>query len=201
MAKVIKHKAAVKQAETVKVAQFRGGLAGKGTLLKRDRSILLKKRDWKRKERVLNSGEDKFMVFDDYFQSDTEDAQRQQVEWVKDHLNIGSDFFTHFLKVEPAIFSGWLARHRSLRPEQREHLADLWHTILHLMSFMNSDTSQVKKLLRHQVAPEARSAIRLPEWTGTSMLNFLEQAGPPATRVVDEYVTAFRFGDLYASAK
>ena len=140
-------------------------------------------------------------MFDEYFQSDTEDAQRHQVAWAKDHLSIDTGFFANFLKVDEVKFSGWMAKHESLHTEQREHLAELWRTILHLMSFMNSDTSRVKQLLRHRVLPEKHSAIRLPKWTGTSMLSFLEREGPPATRVVDEYVIAFRFGDLYASSQ
>jgi hypothetical protein len=136
------------------------------------------------------------MPVPDFFQSDTEGAQREQVRWVGENLALGEAFFTAFLKVSPAVFTEWLMGGAKLRGGQREQLVDFWRTILHLMSFLGSDASRVRTMLSHQVPAETSVPMPLPKWAGTTLSEYLRENGRSATRDVDKWVTAFRFGDL-----
>jgi hypothetical protein len=136
------------------------------------------------------------MPVPDFFQSDTEGAQREQVRWVGENLALGEAFFAEFLKASPAVFAEWLTGGAKLRRAQHEQLRDFWRTILHLMSFLGSDVSRVRTMLSHPVPAETSVPMPLPKWAGTTLIEYLRQNGARAIQCVDEWVTAIRFGEL-----
>jgi len=141
-------------------------------------------------------------IVPDFFQDEGDTALRHRVEWLEREVGVRDAFFPRHLRVSEAVFRRWLDASEPLPPGPQGELRHLWKTVLHLLSFLNFDQERVRTLLEHHV-PESSSGVAAglaPPWSGTSLIDYLEERGPHALREVDRWVTALRFGDPYAGA-
>jgi hypothetical protein len=139
----------------------------------------------------------------DFFQDDSEEALRSQVEWAGQQLGLGDDFFFRLLREDPRVFSAWRERATSLDLDKEGVLRDWWQTVLHLLSLQNFDPEQVRALLEKNAPamPDAMRSAFSPPWSGSSLKEYLEDHGADALREVDMWVESFRFGDPYAPSR
>jgi hypothetical protein len=137
----------------------------------------------------------------DYFQEETEDALRQQVEWLIRQVGADDAFFGRLLRTDAARFGAWRASRAPLPVDDLQTLHSLWHTTLHLLSFLNFQEVQLRELFQ-QFLPAARrgeGSPLAPPWSGCTLKAFLETAGAQAIAQLDRWVTGLRFGDGYAA--
>jgi hypothetical protein len=100
----------------------------------------------------------------DFFQDESAEALRSQVQWQEQHLGLGDRFFARLLREEPGRFAAWGKEGGALSREKEEVLRDWWRTVLHLLSFQNFDEGKVRALLV-QTTPtglQARQSIFSP---------------------------------------
>jgi hypothetical protein len=137
----------------------------------------------------------------DFFQEETADALRCQVDWLAREVGVDDAFFAKLLGTDLATFSNWRVLNADLPPEGEETLRRLWRTVLHLLSFLNFDEVRVRGLFRHTLplAPPAGEGAMTPPWSGSSLKGYLERAGVGAIEKVDGWVTGLRFGDPYSA--
>jgi hypothetical protein len=136
----------------------------------------------------------------DFFQDESEDALRAQVDWLEQHLGLGDSFFAKLLREDQGVFSGWRKAAVVLSVDKEDILRDWWHTVLHLLSFQNFQEGRVRALLEATApAPSpAERSVFSPPWSCSSLKEYLEGQGSHAIREVDCWVQSFRFGDPYA---
>jgi hypothetical protein len=134
----------------------------------------------------------------DFFQEDSEDALRSQVQWQGQHLGLGDRFFAKLLREDPRRFSSWRKHEDVLAGGKEDVLRDWWRTVLHLLSFDNFDLEKVRVLLEWRPPQKSRSVFS-PPWSGSSLKKYLEDHGPDAIPDVSRWIESFRFGDPYAS--
>ncbi len=135
----------------------------------------------------------------DFFQDESEEALRSQVEWQSGHLGLEDSFFARLLREDPRIFSGWRRDADALTRGKEDVLRDWWQTVLHLLSFQSFDEEKVRALLE-QTAPthlRAEPSVFSPAWSTSSLKEYLENLGPEAIAEVNRWVESFRFGDPY----
>jgi hypothetical protein len=139
----------------------------------------------------------------DYFQDDSEEALRSQVEWAEKHLGLGDSFFARLLREEQGVFSAWRAGSAALAGHKEAVLRDWWHTVLHLLSFQSFDAERVRALLERTSPPRPQGmpSMFAPPWSASSLKEYLESYGPEALGEVDRWVESFRFGDPYTPAR
>jgi hypothetical protein len=137
----------------------------------------------------------------DYFQEDTESALREQVGWLMRVVGVDDSFFGRLLRTDAATFGAWHSSQAPLPPGDEQTLHDLWHTILHLLSFLNFQEDQLRKLFEHFLPAPRRGegAAVAPPWSGSTLKAFLETGGAEAIAQLDRWVTGLRFGDPYAA--
>ena len=135
-----------------------------------------------------------------FFQDESEEGRRCQVEWLELHLGLRDSFFARFLDEEEAVFVAWRKSSAPLGAAKANFLSDCWHTVLRLLSFQNFDEAKVRSLLEKKASepllttPSAFS----PPWSASSLKEYLETHGPAALAEADRWVESFRFGDPYA---
>jgi hypothetical protein len=136
----------------------------------------------------------------DFFQDDSEEALRSQVEWLEQHLGLGNSFFARLLGEDERHFAAWRRASVALTRGKEEVLRDWWQTVLHLLSFQHFDEARVRALLGQTAPtrPQAGPSVFSPPWVGSSMKEYLESRGPDAIQEVGRWVESFRFGDPYA---
>lgn len=136
----------------------------------------------------------------DFFQDESEEALRSQVEWQERHLGLGDSFFAGLLREDLRIFSAWRQGAGALTGEKEDVLRDWWQTVLHLLSFQNFDEEKVRALLEQAAPtrPRAGQSVFSPPWSASSLKGYLESLGPEAIPEVGRWVESFRFGDPYA---
>src|ERR1700722_18748322 len=71
----------------------------------------------------------------DFFQDESEEALRSQVEWQEQHLGLGDRFFARLLREDQHRFSSWGKEGDVLTREKEDVLRDWWRTLLHLLAF------------------------------------------------------------------
>jgi hypothetical protein len=133
----------------------------------------------------------------DFFQEDSEDALRSQVQWQGQHLGLEDRFFAKLLREDTRRFYSWRKHEGVLTGGKEDVLRDWWRTVLHLLSFDNFDLEKVRALLEWRPPQESRSVFS-PPWSGSSLMEYLENYGPDAIPEVDKWVESFTFGDPYA---
>jgi hypothetical protein len=118
----------------------------------------------------------------DFFQEETEDALRQQAEWLIREIGVDDSFFSRLLRTDAAAFADWRASRAPLSPENAQTLRALWRTMLHLLSFLNFEEDRVRALFRCFVpAPKRGEGPPLaPTWSGSTLQGFLETGGADA---------------------
>jgi hypothetical protein len=137
----------------------------------------------------------------DFFQEDTPDALRSQVDWLIREVGVDDAFFARLVGADEATFSGWRSLDDVLPPGGEEALRSLWRTVLHLLSFLGFDRSRTRDLFLRAmpaVAAGAESSIT-PPWSGASLKAYLERTRADGIERVDSWVTGLRFGDPYAA--
>ncbi|HTU16824.1 MAG TPA: hypothetical protein VMG10_02075 [Gemmataceae bacterium] len=138
----------------------------------------------------------------DFFQDESEDALRSQVEWLQQHLGLGDSFFVGFLREDARVFAAWRSGSALLGVDQQEILRAWWRAALHLLSFQNFDEIKVRSLLE-RVAPAHPQSERSPfspPWVPSSLKEHLQTQGAEAIPEVERWLESFRFGDPYASS-
>jgi hypothetical protein len=136
----------------------------------------------------------------DFFQEDTPDALRCQVEWLIREVGVDDAFFARLVGTDEASFSGWRSLEDALPPGGEETLRGLWRTVLHLLSFLGFDRSRTRDLfLRPMPASAGGTSPLTPPWSGASLKDYLERARAEGIEHVDGWVTGLRFGDPYSA--
>lgn len=136
----------------------------------------------------------------DFFQDESEDALRSQVDWLEQHLGLEDSFFASLLRKDQGVFSAWRKTTTTLPADNIGILRDWWHTVLHLLSFQNFDEEKVRSLLERTAPahPQTEEPLFSPPWSASSLKEYLKTHGPDAIQEVDRWVESFRFGDPYA---
>src|SRR5579872_2991267 len=88
----------------------------------------------------------------DFFQDESEEALRSQVQWQEQHLALGNMFFAKFLREDVRRFAAWEKHTEALPREKEETLRDWWQTVLHLLSFQDFEAEKVRALLERTAA-------------------------------------------------
>jgi hypothetical protein len=137
----------------------------------------------------------------DFFQEETTDALRAQVDWLVGEFGLDGAFFEKLLGTDEAIFSRWGEGDAALPSGGEDTLRDLWRAVLHLLSFLNFDLARVRDLFQ-KTMPSGASGTRsplAPPWSGTSLKTYLERTRAAGIGKVADWVTGLRFGDPYAA--
>jgi hypothetical protein len=137
----------------------------------------------------------------DFFQEETADALRDQVEWLVREVGVDDAFFEQLLGMEKVTFSRWRAFGAPLPPGGEETLRDLWRAVLHLLSFLNFDQVRVRDIFQKTMPSYASgtASALTPPWSGTSLKAYLEEARADGISKMAVWVTGLRFGDPYAA--
>lgn len=137
----------------------------------------------------------------DYFQEETEAALHQQVEWLVREVGVDDAFFGRLLRSDSTTFAAWRSSRASLPLADEQTLRALWHTILHLLSFLNCQEDRVRELFQQLLPAHRRGegSPLAPPWNGSTLRSFLETGGAEAIDQLDRWVTGLRFGDPYAA--
>jgi hypothetical protein len=136
----------------------------------------------------------------DFFQEETEEALREQVQWLIREVGVDDSFFARLLRVDEDTFAAWRSSQADLVAEGAHTLRSFWRLTLHLLSFLNCEEDRVRDLLQCPIPASRRgedSPVR-PPWSGSTLRAFLETGGTPAIAQVECWVTGLRFGDPYA---
>jgi phytoene dehydrogenase-like protein len=136
----------------------------------------------------------------DFFQDESEDALRSQVQWQEQNLGLGDAFFARLLREDQRRFASWARNADALASDKEDVLRDWWRTVLHLLSFQNFDAEKVRALLERTAPmdPRAGQSVFSPPWSASYLKEYLENHGPDAIAQVSRWVESFRFGDPYA---
>jgi hypothetical protein len=120
----------------------------------------------------------------DFFQEETSDALRSQVDWLTREVGLDDAFFMKLLRTDAQTFSGWRRFGADLPPAGEETLRRFWRTTLHPLSSLIFDAARVRELFRF--AAPARSgrekAALTPPSTGSSLKEYLERPGASRSR-------------------
>jgi hypothetical protein len=132
----------------------------------------------------------------DFFQDDSEDALRSRVEWLEAEVGLGTPFFGRLLRTDEGAFTAWKERRAALPNGAQVGLRELWDLMVHILSFVNFDTTLARRMLEHvaQAAGPERGVSDAPPWTGSSIKRYLETRGLGGIDDVSYWVTSFRFG-------
>jgi hypothetical protein len=137
----------------------------------------------------------------DFFQEESPDALRAQVDWLVREVGLDHAFFQKLLGTDEATFSAWRDCGAALPPGGDDVLRDLWRAVLHLLSFLNFDLGRARDLFQKTMptSPSGMESPLAPPWSGTSLKAYLERARAEGIRKVVDWVTGLRFGDPYAA--
>jgi hypothetical protein len=137
----------------------------------------------------------------DFFQEETEDALRSQVNWLRDELSVEDGFFAKLLGTSPTTFSNWRRDQAALPTGGEDTLRNLWQAVLHLLSFLNFDKERARNLFAETMpaAPPDGGPALPPPWSGSSLREYLELTGDAGIEKVERWVTGLRFGDPFAA--
>lgn len=136
----------------------------------------------------------------DFFQEETTDALRSQVEWLTQEIGVDNSFFARLVGTDEVTFSKWRACESELPPGGEDTLRQFWGTMGHLLSFMNFDVERIRGLFEHVVPTrkEGYPSLVLP-WSGSSLKKYFERSGSEGIEKVGRWVTGLRFGDPYTA--
>jgi hypothetical protein len=137
----------------------------------------------------------------DFFQEETADALRAQVDWLVREVGVDDAFFRKLLGTDQGTFARWRESGALLPPSGEETLRELWRAVLHLLSFLNFDLSRVRDLFQRTM-PACASGTEsplTPPWSGASLRAYLERTRADGIGKVADWVTGLRFGDPYAA--
>lgn len=137
----------------------------------------------------------------DFFQEETAEALRAQVDWLVSEIGLDDGFFAKLLGTEKTAFTHWRQSQASLPPSAENTLRDLWRAVLHLLSFLGFETSRLRELFEETMpayAPGTESPLT-PPWRGASLKAYLERAGSDGIARLTSWVTGLRFGEPYAA--
>jgi hypothetical protein len=137
----------------------------------------------------------------DFFQEETADALRAQVEWLVREVGVDDAFFEKLLGADQGTFARWRESEAPLPPGGEETLRELWRAMLHFLSFLNFDLARVRDLFQ-KTMPACASGTDsplTPPWRGTSLRAYLERSPADGIGKVAGWVTGLRFGDPYAA--
>jgi hypothetical protein len=137
----------------------------------------------------------------DFFQEETAEALRSQVDWLAQELSVDDSFFARLVGTDLVTFSKWRALGAMLPPDGEETLRHLWRTMLHLLSFLNFDRQRVRDLFQEtmSVCPSGEESALTTPWCGSSLKTYLERTRDAGIEKVECWVTGLRFGDPYAA--
>jgi hypothetical protein len=137
----------------------------------------------------------------DFFQEETRDALRSQVDWLALEVGLDDSFLVRLLETDEQTFTNWRLFNADLPPGREDTLRRFWHTTLHLLSFLNFDLDRVRELFQHAVPArlKAEESALAPPWSGMTLKEYFERAGGLAVEKVDCWVTGLRFSDPYAA--
>src|ERR1700680_4635623 len=131
----------------------------------------------------------------DFFQEESEEDLRSQVQWQVNHPGLGHRFFGRVPREDQHHCSSWTRNAAALTSDKEDVLRDWWRTVLHLLSFQNFDEEKVRALLERTAptGPQAGQSVFSPPWSASSLKEYLENHGPDAIPEVNRWVESFRF--------
>ena len=137
----------------------------------------------------------------DFFQEETRDALRSQVDWLTLEIGLEDSFLAKLLETDKDTLMKWRLFNADLPPGREDTLRRFWFMTLHLLSFLNFDLDRVRELFQHAVPIRSKveESALAPPWSGMTLKEYFERAGGHAIDKVDCWVTGFRFSDPYAA--
>jgi len=137
----------------------------------------------------------------DFFQLETPEARVMQLEWMIRHLALDVTFFYHLFGLEIPQYTPanipW--QPHSLHDDNLQKLDQLWDMVLHLLSFTRFNTQAAASLLKYEWEDTANSAPVWVPWAGESIRSYIEREGVAALRIVNTWLTSFRFANRYTN--
>ncbi len=97
----------------------------------------------------------------DFFQEETEEALREQANWLVREVGVDDVFFARLLRLDPNTVVEWRSGHVSLAAEDQQTLRLLWYMTLHLFSYLGSNENRLRSLFQGFV-PAPRRGQRSP---------------------------------------
>jgi hypothetical protein len=136
----------------------------------------------------------------DFFQEETVDALRCQVDWLAVEIGVSDSFFAKLLGTDETTFASWRMSADNLPVDGEKTLRLLWRAVLHLLSFLNFDETRVRDLFQQVIplCPTGEESPVTPPWCGSNLAAYLERSRVGGIEKVEAWVTGLRFGDLYA---
>lgn len=139
----------------------------------------------------------------DFFQDETEEAMRAQVNWQLEHLGLGDAFFAKLLGEDRHRFSSWRNDSDTLPSAKESLLRDWWQTVLHLLSFQCFNEAKLRTLIEQTPLSGFTNVASpfYPPWSASSLKTYVENRGAEAIAEVNRWLESFRFGDPYAPSR
>jgi len=137
----------------------------------------------------------------DFFQEETPDAMRSQVDWLSREASIDDAFFAKLVGTDESTFSKWRVLGANLPPDGEATLRNLWRTVLHLLSYLSFDEARIRDLFL-QTMPASLSGQEsplTPPWSGANLKSYLERNRVGGIEKVEGWVTGLRFGNPYGA--
>ena len=140
-------------------------------------------------------------IVPDFFQEETRDALRSQVEWLTDEIGLDNAFLAKLLETNDDTLSNWRLRDTDLPAGGEDTLRRFWYMTLHLLSFLNFDLDRVRELFQHAVPARLKDEVSpvAPPWSGMTLKEYFERTGDLAVEKVDCWITGLRFSDPYGA--
>src|SRR4051794_12615468 len=91
----------------------------------------------------------------DFFQEETEEALREQVNWLVREVGMDDSFFARLLRLDVETIAGWRSGRTFLAAEDLQTLRIFWYMTLHLLSFLGSEEARLRDLFQ-QFLPAPR---------------------------------------------
>jgi hypothetical protein len=137
----------------------------------------------------------------DFFQEETSDALRSQVEWLTLEIGLEDSFLAKLLETDEDTLMKWRLFDAELPAGREDAPRRFWYMTLHLLSFLNFDLHRVRELFQHAVPIRSKNeeSALAPPWSGMSLTEYFERSRGDAVDKVDCWVTGLRFSDPYAA--
>jgi hypothetical protein len=141
--------------------------------------------------------EEPSMIMPGFFQNETEKGLMAKANWLQEQFGLDDVFFSNLLSVQPQLFSAWKAGNAGLAAEKLETLAEFWTAIAHILSLLNYQVENIRRMLSHKSAARGVGSRHPfgPPWVGKSLTEFLQTEGRDGVRRVNSWIQLVRFGE------
>ena len=146
----------------------------------------------------------------DFYQLEDEAALRERAGWLDSKLGLDNEFLAKMLQQSEKSVSAWRRNKVAQLPlGGPKILRELWHAVMHLLSYFNNEENRVRQLLVETIPAGATTQSELisvenpspfyPPWIGSSMKSYLESQGAEGIAEVNHWIMSIRFGNPYST--